>query len=134
MTARSDTEFYDEYHQCSVTAEDELKIRERQATLRKLLANARGPVLVVGCGSVGEMSVTPRGVKALGIDISSVAVEKSRLTFPQYTYVVADAVRLPFKDAQFKTILCSEVIEHVRHSDRALAEFWRVLDTYGCLT
>ena len=114
-------------------AQDILAIGERHALLRKLLTSAEGPLLVVGCGGAGEMSVAPCDMRATGVDISFVAVGQSRSRFPQHTHIVADAVHLPFKACQFKTIVCSEVIEHIRDSDQVLAEFWRALDACGRL-
>ena len=130
VTLSSDIQFYDAWHERPVLAQDALAIWERHALLRKLLTSAEGPLLVVGCGGSGEMSVAPCDMRATGVDISFVAVEQSRSRFPQHTYVVADAVHLPFKACQFKTIVCSEVIEHIRNSDLALAEFCRVLGAH----
>lgn len=47
--------------------------------------------------------------------------------------VVGDAQRLPFPDASFGVILCSEVFEHIPDPMRAAAEFERVLKPGGLL-
>ena len=134
VTLSSDVQFYDEFwHQHPLSGEDALKVQEGQVLKRKLLANAKGPLLVVGCGGASEMLAVPSDMRATGMDISFVGVKQSRSNFPGHRYVVADAACLPFRSAQFKTILCSEVIEHVRDSDRALAESCRVLDSGGRL-
>lgn len=67
------------------------------------------------------------------MDISFVAIQQSRIKFPQYRYVVGDAARLPFRSGGFKTILCSEVIEHIRNSTEALADIHRVVGVGGRL-
>lgn len=43
----------------------------------------------------------------------------------------ADAERLPFRDGSVDTIICNDVLEHVEHDDRALAEIARVLSPGG---
>jgi SAM-dependent methyltransferase len=47
--------------------------------------------------------------------------------------LVADAHRLPFKDGEFSTILCTEVLEHLRDPRTAIAEMRRVLRPGGTL-
>jgi SAM-dependent methyltransferase len=96
--------------------------------------DARGPLLVVGCGGADEMSSVPQRVRAIAIDISSTAVQRSRAQYPNHQYVIADASRLPFAESVgFQAILCSEVIEHVHNSDHALEEFCRTLTAGGRL-
>ncbi len=43
------------------------------------------------------------------------------------TDVVADAERLPFRDAVFTRVECDAVLEHVRHPDTVVSEIERVL-------
>ena len=40
----------------------------------------------------------------------------------------ADATRLPFKDSSFKTVICSEVLEHIRDDKRLINAIYRILD------
>lgn len=47
--------------------------------------------------------------------------------------LVGDAHQLPFKDAEFKVILCTEVLEHLRDPKIAIAEMQRVLQPGGTL-
>jgi SAM-dependent methyltransferase len=134
MSLGRDVEFYDSWWRDSpVFGENALKSYERHRLLHRLLLVAQEPVLVVGCGGADEMSMVPDGMRAVGIDISFVAIEQSRSVFPKHSYLVADAAWLPFASAQFRTIVCSEVIEHVRGSDSALAGFHRLLDVGGTL-
>jgi SAM-dependent methyltransferase len=47
--------------------------------------------------------------------------------------VVADAHNLPFRDGEFDTILCSEVLEHLHTPATAIGEMRRVLKQNGTL-
>jgi SAM-dependent methyltransferase len=47
--------------------------------------------------------------------------------------VVADAHDLPFKDAEFEVVVCSEVLEHLHTPEKAIAEMRRVLKKDGTL-
>lgn len=130
---QEDIEFYDRWHQDTLRGENELKTRERQSVLRSIVLEAEGPFLVVGCGGADEMSVIPNGARAIGMDISRTAVAMSRTAAPHHHYIVADAAHLPFRASSVRTVVCSEVIEHVRESQRALSEFFRVQNAEGVL-
>jgi dolichol-phosphate mannosyltransferase len=91
-------------------------------------AVSRGPILDVGCGS----SRILRDLKgAVGVDIS----------FPKLRYmsrygvplVQASVFALPFADAAFETVVCSEVIEHVVGREAPLRELARVHRRGGTL-
>lgn len=45
----------------------------------------------------------------------------------------ADALRLPFKDASFDRIICSEVLEHVADEEQGIRELVRVLKPGGAM-
>lgn len=47
--------------------------------------------------------------------------------------VIADAHQLPFDDACFERVLCTEVLEHLTDPARAIAEMYRVLAPGGML-
>ncbi len=65
------------------------------------------------------------GAVCAGVDLSREFAEAARRDFGVPVYV-ANAAALPFADAQFDVVLCSEVIEHVEHPLAVLAELWRV--------
>jgi SAM-dependent methyltransferase len=50
---------------------------------------------------------------------------------PPYVMVVGDTLHLPFPDATFDAVLCSEVLEHVTDPGAATAELARVLRPGG---
>lgn len=102
-------------------------------------------VLDVGCGAgyflylIREKYRAKGFVPALtGVDIST--FQLSYMTRRMHKEGISDAVAvhgngeyLPFADASFDVVTCSEVIEHIRNPERALAEMRRVLKPTGRL-
>jgi SAM-dependent methyltransferase len=60
-------------------------------------------------------------------------VERARARCPNLTFVVGDALRLPFPDASFDAVTMNFGILHVSQPERALAEAHRVLVPDGRL-
>jgi len=109
------------------------RIQSRYKFLKDLLRSETGQVLVVGCGSRDEMSILNKKCKGIGIDISEVAVRKSKRRYPQFEYSVGDAQDLPFKDNSIDCLICSEVIEHLENDEKFIEEAHRVLRKNGRL-
>ena len=103
-------------------------------------------LLDIGCGSgrhVGE-AYRLKGIIAVGADlaIEDLRQARERLTFHdrlgahgggRWCLSAADIRRLPFPDAGFHAVVCSEVLEHIPDHHRALAELVRVLKPGGHL-
>nr|QQZ49013.1 class I SAM-dependent methyltransferase [Phenylobacterium glaciei] len=99
-------------------------------------------VLDLGCGEgrhVHGIHMLP-GVNVVGLDLDIPSLVKARdgLGYlPPTTgeaatsFLSGDAYRLPFADAAFDVVICSEVLEHLHEYDRALAEIRRVLKPGG---
>lgn len=118
---------------------------------------ALGPgmaVLDAGCGQGRHsLEVLRRGARPCALDVnpadlrhtryllSDMARERHRArggdpaAWPPLPFVVleGDLERLPFPDACFDRVLCSEVLEHVPSPERAAAELVRVLKPRGLL-
>lgn len=102
-------------------------------------------VLDLGCGRGRHLHALYWGeipVHATGVDLSfeeTCAAADGFFTLPpppesadrSATLGAADAARLPFPDASFDRVICSEVLEHVPDPDAALAEIARVLKPGG---
>jgi len=131
MNKQDINEFYEEFHKLEVGPISKLRRNSRYKFIRKLLKNARGKVLVVGCGSEKEMSVINDNCGGVGIDISNTAIEKSKKKYPRFEYHVMDATNLRFDDNFFDAVVCSEVIEHLEDSDKLLREVNRILKSGG---
>lgn len=93
--------------------------------LKPLLSQyCRGRVLDAGAGRGAYRDLLLNHAdEYVGMDVGSSSA----------TAVVGDAQSLPFSDASFDTVFCSQVLEHVPEPWLALNEFRRVLKPGGAL-
>ncbi len=77
--------------------------------------------------------VSPRG-QAVGIDIALQYLLKARERFPAGLYIQADSEFLPFRNACFDMVLCSEVLEHTPNPKEVFKELVRVSRGYVVVT
>jgi ubiquinone/menaquinone biosynthesis C-methylase UbiE len=92
------------------------------------MLEGRDAILDVGCGSGRIILDLP---DAVGLDILH---RKLRWLRPRHRLLVCgSADRLPFPDASFSTVVCSEVIEHIPDRPEVLGEMTRVLRPGGLL-
>lgn len=102
--------------------------RERHRHVTELFAG-EGPVLDVGCGSSRIIGALPTG--SVAVDVLRRKLRYAR-RFGR-PLVHASGFALPFADASFPCVLCSQVIEHVPKSSPILSELVRVLAPGGRL-
>lgn len=97
-------------------------------------------VLDAGCGGGRHLSEAfrARGVSVVGIDLNRDDALKAHNTTKIMRHegehgggasliMVSDVTRLPFRDASFDIVICSEVLEHIPDHGQAIAEIIRVL-------
>ena len=100
-------------------------------------------VLDAGCGSGRHLRGLAKlpGLKIVGIDRNAKDVGDAltglknmpdALSF-DYRVETADINALPFGDAVFDCVICSEVLEHIPEHEKALSELVRVLKPQGHL-
>lgn len=102
-------------------------------------------VLDLGCGQ-GRHALAAywfgaaQQVVAVDISPQDLAVAQSRREdFPQpdpektCVFLRADGLHLPFADASFDVVICSEVLEHIVHYENMLSEIHRVCKSGGQL-
>lgn len=90
---------------------------------------ATSPALIVGSGgSQGLRKMLSFGVDAYGIDISREAAKYYHGIEDRFT--VGTSHNLPYQDKRFRSLLCCDVLEHVKPEliDKTLSEFSRVCD------
>jgi dolichol-phosphate mannosyltransferase len=102
--------------------------RMRHRYVMELIAG-EGPVLDVGCGSSRIIAGLPPG--SVAVDILQRKLRYAR-RFGRMV-VRASGAALPFADASFRCVLCSQVIEHVPKETPILDELCRVLAPGGRL-
>jgi dolichol-phosphate mannosyltransferase len=102
--------------------------RSRVRHITELIAG-EGPVLDVGCGSSRIIGALPPG--SVGLDI---LLRKLRYARRYSKHLVqGSGLALPFPDASFRCVLCSQVIEHVAKDPKIFDELCRVLAPGGRL-
>jgi SAM-dependent methyltransferase len=103
-------------------------------------------LLDIGCGSgrhTGE-AYRLKGITVVGADVNpdDLGAARDRLEFHDrlgehgggdWCLAAADVRRLPFPDAHFDGVICSEVMEHIPEHYRAVDELVRVLKPAGHL-
>jgi len=103
-------------------------------------------LLDLGCGAGRHLhnAYYKAKIEAFGLDRSLPDVLKTRDGFAAYPdmtpgaecrfrLLVGDCLALPFPEASFDTIICSEVLEHLPRYEIALAEMARILKPGGKL-
>jgi dolichol-phosphate mannosyltransferase len=102
--------------------------RSRLADVTALIGS-NGPVLDVGSGSSRIIGTLPPGSVAVDILLRKLRYAR-RFSRP---LVQATVFALPFQDASFPCVLCSQVIEHVAREPQLFDELARVLAPEGLL-
>ncbi len=99
--------------------------------LRHVPADARR-IADVGCGNGALLgSIGPDRV--FGVDPSFGGLEHTAKRHPGVPLMCADGARLPLSDGSVDVITLQHVIEHIAHTEEALAEWYRVLRPGGRL-
>lgn len=106
------------------------KLNQVLKLLSKYKNNRNLKILDIGCSSAvltNEISKILKTSKVTGLDSYKAAIEFARTKYPHIDFVLADAHKLPFKNASFDLIICTETLEHLVDPPLALAEIKRVL-------
>jgi SAM-dependent methyltransferase len=94
------------------------------------LAGMGGSVLDVGCGEMPFRALLPKAAHYTGLDIPAADDFGMR---HHGEIVDFDGLSIPFPDASFDHILCTEVLEHADDPTALIAEMHRVLRPGGTL-
>lgn len=103
------------------------------------MSNACG--LDLGCGEGNiALPLASLGYQMVGVDISTEAIKraegkKATLLNSQCSleFLVGDAENLTIRGEAFDFVICSELLEHLEHPEKALASISRVLKQHGIL-
>lgn len=113
---------------CRVSVQESLYLHLRSlfADLESASAHARGRLLDIGCGNKPyEKMFAGRVEEHLGCDVAQSDAHS--------VDVICPATEIPFPDASFDTVLCTQVIEHVEDHRALLSEAYRLLRPGGVL-
>lgn len=91
-------------------------------------------ILDIGCASgvlTAAIAEGRKGSKVTGVDVYKNAIDFARSKYPNLEFIVADALRLPFKDESFNLVVCAETLEHVTDPRKVLSEIKRILKKDG---
>ena len=106
---------------------------ERRHAMSLLDPQPGDRILDAGCGTGDHLiSLTGRGARAIGVDLSLGMLRKAQGKAPSAALVLADLSRpLPFRSQTFDRVLCSLVSEHLTELDRFFGEMHRLLRPGG---
>ena len=68
--------------------------------------------------------------KYIGVDFTPAFIEVAREHFPEYNFVVANAMDLPYKDKSFDVVYTRHTLEHVSDPFKEIDEMFRVSKKY----
>ncbi|WP_297597539.1 class I SAM-dependent methyltransferase [uncultured Cetobacterium sp.] len=97
-------------------------------------------ILDLGCGKgellkeVDKMLGSHEGdiqYKIVGLDISMNMIEKAKKNNKNIEFIVGDSQNLPFKDNDFKVIICLNSFHHYENPEKVVKEMYRVLEKGG---
>ena len=94
-------------------------------------------VLDVGCGGgLAAACLVQRGARVVGLDLSQASLhiaarQTRRPGCPEAVFTCGQAEALPFADASFEVVWCTDVLEHLADLPAAIAQMARVLKPGG---
>lgn len=91
-------------------------------------------ILDVGSGGGSYARKIGERCTVVAMDLSRGAIESARESMRELQtafFIVSDVTQLPIKEQSIDSILCMDVIEHLRHVDRSIGEMTRVLKHRG---
>lgn len=86
-------------------------------------------ILDVGCGEgfiLENLRKNNIGKELVGIDFSESAIQIGKKMHPNLDLKPGTIYHIPFKDKSFDLVICSEVLEHLNHPEKAMEELERV--------
>jgi 2-polyprenyl-3-methyl-5-hydroxy-6-metoxy-1,4-benzoquinol methylase len=96
-----------------------------RSTVEKILCGHNlGNVLDAGCGSEGSISFLLEQI--VGVDVSRRNISQIHKT-KQGDFLVASLTYLPFKQEVFDTVICADVLEHLKEKRLVLEEIARAM-------
>lgn len=106
----------------------------RTAVRKAISPKAPDRILDIAAGTgTSSMALLAEGVSVVAADFSNGMLDEGRKRYPKLEFVFADAMKLPFNDAEFDVVTMSFGLRNVENHNVALKEFFRVLKPGGRL-
>jgi demethylmenaquinone methyltransferase/2-methoxy-6-polyprenyl-1,4-benzoquinol methylase len=106
----------------------------RVATVRAIEPKPGEKILDIAAGTgTSSAAIAKSGAEVTAADFSPGMIEVGRRKHPGITFVEADAMALPFADAQFDAVTISFGLRNIEDPKKALSEMFRVLKPGGRL-
>lgn len=103
---------------------------EKWRNLRGFIKKDAKKILDVGCGSghiTYKMHKFFPKASVVGLDVYKKSIDFGRGKYRGVEFIVADAHRLPFKEANFDVVISTESLEHLVSPEKVLLQIRRVL-------
>jgi ubiquinone/menaquinone biosynthesis C-methylase UbiE len=101
----------------------DLQILTIYKDIRKTIPFYNGNILDVGCGQSPYKFLLKSDIKYFGIDI----VDAEKFDYQNSEITPFNGQDIPFEDAKFDGIICTEVLEHVEQYQKLIDEMYRVM-------
>lgn len=102
----------------------DLQILTIYRDLKKTLPEFKGNVLDVGCGqSPYKFLLNANQTKYFGIDIA----DAEKFDYNNSDITPFNGEDIPFENAKFDAVICTEVLEHVQNYQKLINEIYRVM-------
>lgn len=140
MSSRNDHLYMPEDHMEHLYASRNPLVRYAHCNRLEMICEEvpRAPLLVLdaGCGEghlLAALQARSASYSLFGVDVTDVALAQAAKRCPQAAFSSGDLCALPYPDASFDVVTCTEVIEHIFSYQEVLKEFRRVLRPGGIL-
>jgi len=97
--------------------------------IQLIVSKLEAPILDLGCGT-GRLALVSKK-EIYGLDISEHAIK--RATERGMNALVGNALKLPFREGSFRSIVLNQVLDHLEEPEKCLWECYRVLKRGGKL-
>ena len=110
--------------------------KRKWENLEKLLGNAQGKLLDIGCADgtiTRRIAENKLKLRVWGVDYYRKAIDYAKSKKSRVIFACSDAREIPFKSSTFDFVTCIETLEHIPDSRKVLSEIHRVLKKGGTL-
>jgi len=107
--------------------------------IQKIAPWVKGRILEVGCGIGNLTSLIPKQDLLVSIDVSNTYIEDMKKkycnirNFQVFKHDIVEGKNSKLRKFRFRTVICSNVLEHIQKEDKALKNLLQILESGGRL-